>query len=127
MVPINWIAFPSSPMEFVRILFFPFNLERGANKSLALAVKEAAKVLEVVKSASAKDGPLLGHFGEKYQSDNGSEYINKEFTDFMEKINAVFAHGNPYTPQTQGQVRIISLLLISNFLLNTKPPFFVSF
>jgi hypothetical protein len=92
-------------MESVRSdksIFLYFHLL--PNIPLAIPDKEAAKVLDVVKKASAKDGPLLGHFGKKYQSDNGSEYINHDFKDFMESIKASFVHGNPYSPQTQGQV-----------------------
>jgi len=63
----------------------------------------------VVTSASAKDGPFLGRSGEKYHSDNGTEYVSKDFSTQMAEFGAKYVHGLPYKPTTQGQVLLLSL------------------
>jgi hypothetical protein len=70
--------------------------------------------LRVAKEACAQGGPFLGRAHWKYQSDNGSEYINEEFDEFIADKGAKFVHSLPYNPTTQGQV---PHLLLSTILI----------
>lgn len=69
---------------------------------LALGEKTANAVLEVAKQAAKKEGSFLGREHAIYQSDNGTEYVNKDFIAWVGQDR--FRHGVPYSPTTQGQV-----------------------
>lgn len=86
-----------SPIHWLRLIRVP----------LALDEKTANAVLEVAKQASKEGGPFLGREHAIYQSDNGAEYINKEFKTWVGDDR--FRHGLPFNPTTQGQVPLISL------------------
>lgn len=40
----------------------------------------------------------------KVHSDNGGEFISKEFVDFVKGVEGVVTHGKPYRPWVQGAV-----------------------
>jgi transposase InsO family protein len=48
----------------------------------------------------------MGREHQIYQSDNGSEYVNKDFKNWVGEDR--FRHGRPYSPTTQGQVLLFS-------------------
>ena len=53
------------------------------------------------------------------QSDNGKEFANQKFENYLSKINIKFINGRPYHPQNQGSVEAFNKY-IHNALIIVK-------
>ena len=77
---------------------------RQIDVSIALEDKFAEHTIQVCIRTCRPDGPFLGRFPSKVQTDNGKEYENSTFKTWCKENNVDFAHGLPYSPHVQGQV-----------------------
>ena len=71
-------------------------------KSYLLKNKEAFGILQYVKN-------FISIYGvpKSIGTDNGREFKNKLFSDYMEKNNIQYVHGLPYKPHSQGVCEIV--------------------
>ena len=65
---------------------------------------------KLAKTMVSKFECIFNHFSnpKKFQTDNGSEFVNEEVKNLCKIRNIEFIHGRPYHPQSQGVVEKIN-------------------